>query len=217
MKTLLTLLMLMLTLNLNAQKGNFLAGMEGGANIAANAPYNTLSAQGGLVGEYRFARQWSVVGKIKWNRGDASYHRHADYKTTRHGMGPDFSGMFDGNYFDFDYSSQNIIVPINVKWNFRIYKDFSGYIDNGYYLNFMLSSRYNISKEKDVKNPKVSLGYNAGAGLSYRMKSGNTIYADYHFYPGESLITLQTLVWDTKIRMMSHHISVGYLWLLKQK
>ncbi len=210
MKSLLQFLMFTLALNLNAQKGRLLTGIEAGANIAANPPFNTLSGQGGIVGEYYFAKQWSVVGKIKYHQANIN-KSSGGYSSSSAGMG---FNLFGSPPRDVSYQSQNILIPISIKWNYRIFRNLYGSVDMGPYLNFTLNSKY-TANNVDVHDRKIFIGFNIGAGVHYQLQNGNSLFANYDFYRGTEIALLESFIFNNYARAGNHHFSVGYLWQLK--
>lgn len=99
-------------------KGKWYFGIEIGSNDITSDELNLFknSVQGGLLAEYYFATHWSISGKIKYFKTGVSFYNPDTHSGGWFDLGSDESyGTFKG---------QVISIPIYLKWEFRIFKNF---------------------------------------------------------------------------------------------
>lgn len=195
--------------NLKAQenfKGKYFAGFEAGANMSDNSPYNEVSAQGGVATEYFFTNHWSVSAKIKYHQTNFNYSKNEVITNTSPS-----GGMSDENQKFLNYQSTDLVIPINLKWNIRLFKPIYGSINVGLTANYALSSRYEYSPNVEIKNIKIFVGYNLGFGFHLNLKQ-NILYANYDYFHGASLADKNNFSGKNNIAPVNHHISIGYMW-----
>ena len=144
-------------------EGNLYLGAEIGTNTITTFSNNepNKSFQGGLLAEYYFAKQWSVLGRIKYFKTGVSFINNNNY------------GEFDGAI---------ISIPLNVKWEFRIYKNLKVNLKFGGAYNFETIGNYNFSTNLDTNNPKSFGSINSGIGLNYFISKKTAIYFDIENY-----------------------------------
>ena len=125
-------------------KGYWYFGAEVGTNsILSNEFQNSTDFQFGVSSEYYFAKQWSLFSKIKFYKTQVAYSHQPNILSN--GAKPYNTLLFDGNI---------ISVPLNIKWEFRIVKNFKGYLTTGFAYNVETKSNYEIPNNP---NPDVSM------------------------------------------------------------
>ena len=165
-------------------KGNWYFGAEIGTNKISSFSLGepNTSFQGGVLAEYYFARHWSLSARIKYfETGVSFYDKGADrtngYFFSFEGR-PSSSGIFKGAV---------IAIPLNIKWEYRIAKNFSGNFKGGLALTTETQNDY--SKYSSNLNPSdYQSSYqslNLGYGFNYFINKKIAIYIDFEYYHGE--------------------------------
>ncbi len=119
MKIRFTFLLLLLMINAFAQdnsinvKRKLFFGADIGLDIIETIINNepNKSFQGGLLLEYYFIKEFSISGRIKYYKTGLSFVEQGDY------------GKFDGEILS---------MPIDLKWEFNIYKNLKGNLKSGW-------------------------------------------------------------------------------------
>ena len=158
-------------------KGNWYFGAEIGRNRANSLSLgeDKNSFQGGVLAEYYFAKQWSLSGRIKYFKTGVSFHKS--------GSGGWFGSS--GGYGVFNGAV--IAAPINIKWEFRLYKNLKGYLKLGYAYNIETKSEYgNYSHNLSTDYSKYYGAVNAGYGFNYFINEKMAVYIDFEAYSGAS-------------------------------
>lgn len=185
-------------------KGNFFIGAELGGNIIHHP--NVIHSQFGISGEYYFARKWSISAKIKYHKANLYYY-WPEYKPSC-GFGGFLCGGWDEKLAHFE--SYNIVIPFNMKWDYKIVENLYGYISGGAFLNIETKSYYNVTDNLEFTHHPIYLSMNIGTGLGYQFKNNDAIYIDYNFYRGGDLIKVNTFLGDKYHYPKNTHISIGY-------
>lgn len=153
-------------------KGNFYLGAEIGLNIITSFSQGeqNKSFQGGLLAEYYFAKQWSILGRIKYFETGVSFIK-------------DTSNSFDyANYTYNRFDGAIVSVPIDVKWEYRIFNNFKGNIKQGFAYNYETKSNYDFAPNVDTNNSKSFGSLNFGFGFSYFISKKTAFYVDFETY-----------------------------------
>jgi hypothetical protein len=162
-------------------KGNWYFGAEIGTNkinsFSAGGTKN--SFQAGILSEYYFARHWSLSGRIKYYKTGVSFYKPDTHTGSWFDLGTDERfGNFNGAV---------ISIPLNIKWEFRIYKNLAGNLKLGYAYNIECKSNYgNYSENLKTDYPKQYGGFNSSYGLNYFINKKTALYLDVEFYSGAS-------------------------------
>jgi len=143
--------------------GNWFFGAEVGLNTIASYQFNenNNSVQGGLTAEYYFARHWSLVGRLKYFKTGLSFKNTKGYN------------VFNGAV---------LAIPVTIKWEFRIHKNFSGFAKAGFVLNQEVKSDYNYAGSPNAGYPKSFGSFNSGIGLNYFINKTTAVYVDFETY-----------------------------------
>ena len=143
-------------------KGQWFFGAEIGVNtITSIKPDHTNSLQGGILAEYYFAKHWSVDARLKYFTTGVS--NKFDYK----------KGVFMGAV---------IALPININWDYRIYKNLSGTLKAGISLNQEVKSDYYYPASESTDFSTFYASFNPGFGLNYFISPSTAIYLNYEVY-----------------------------------
>lgn len=144
-------------------KGKWFFGAEIGNNTITSFVSNEKknSIQGGIVSEYYFAKRWSVNAKLKYFKAGMSFNYNSIY------------GRFDGTV---------LTLPVNIKWEYPIFKNLRGNLKLGLALNKELDSNYSYPVGKNIDYPTLYTNLNYGIGLNYFINSITSIFIDYELY-----------------------------------
>lgn len=154
----LILLIVFPSLLFSQTKNKWFLGAEIGVNTIISFD-NKNSFQGGLLAEYYFAKQWSLIGRFKYfNTGTTN---NAD------------TGYFEGTV---------ISLPINLKWEYRIINNFKGNFYTGFALNQEIKSHYYYPPNENTDFSKFFGTFNAGIGFAYFFNEKMAISANYETY-----------------------------------
>lgn len=157
-------------------KGKVFFGIEIGSNKINSYEFNEpkTSFQGGLLAEYYFARHWSVSGRIKYYKIGASFSDDGgsleSLKTTY------TSGRFKG---------ETIMIPLDIKWEFRLYKDLAGFVKLGYALGIETKSEYSYYSPEITENfSNYNHNFFAGYGLTYFINEKDAVFISVEYFIG---------------------------------
>lgn len=208
MKQLLSALAIVLATTISGQterlnnKGKLFVGAELGGNVVHKDNGNVIHPQFGVSGEYYFARKWSFSTKIKLHKAHLYYY-HPEVTGCRF-----LCDNEDEKIANFE--SYNILIPINLKWDYKIAKNLYGYINGGFFINIETKSYRNVTDNVKLNHNPVYASMNMGTGLGYQLKNNNVIYIDYNFYRGGDMIKEDGFGWDSYYYPINSHISIGY-------
>ena len=148
-------------------KGKWFFGVEIGRNYIASYNFNepTKSFQGGLLAEYYFSKKWSVTGRLKYFKIGQS--NGVSYVNSV----PDLK-----NYQRFD--GEVLSVPLNLKWEYKISKKFTGNLKFGIALNQETVSKYYYPNGRHTNFPTFFVDYNFGFGFSYYINDNSAVYIE---------------------------------------
>ena len=153
MKTV-NLLLLVLSINAFSQnhkdkptvdpKGNWYFGFELGTNTILSNDFERPTAfQIGISSEYYFSKHWSLLAKLK------QYETQVAYTST-----PDFLSNGIKPYNTLSFSGKIISIPLNIKFETGLIRNFRGYISWGLAYNIETKSDYYIPT---ISNPDISM------------------------------------------------------------
>ncbi|MBF6642056.1 outer membrane beta-barrel protein [Flavobacterium sp. J49] len=158
-------------------KGKLYFGIEVGSNTISSFEFNepTTSFQGGLLAEYYFARHWSVSGRIKYYKIGASF--------SDDGSSINFSNKTAYNSGRF--MGEAIMIPMDIKWEFRLYKNFAGFLKLGYALSIETKSEYSDYSPAITENfSNYSYSLFAGYGLNYFINDKDAVFISVESFIG---------------------------------
>ena len=161
--------------------GNWYFGVEIGSNTITSYTLGepNKSFQGGILAEYYTGRHWSLTGRIKYFITGLSFYRegYSGGSTIFNLDSPMSYGQFKGAV---------ITLPLNIKWEFRIWKNFSGNLNLGVNYNFETKSEYFYSDNENYSkyNSKQYASLNAGYGFNYFISKKIGVFLNVESYSG---------------------------------
>lgn len=137
-------------------------GGEIGTNTITSFDFGSnKSFQGGVLVEYYTGRNWSLSARIKY------------FKTGVLNKVNSSIGIFNGAV---------ISMPLNIKWEYRVWKNFRGNLKLGVALNKEIKSNYNYPLNESTNYAAFYGTFNPGFGLNYFFSNKTAIYIDYEVY-----------------------------------
>lgn len=159
-------------------KGRWFFGGEIGKNTIESYELgeSEISFQAGLLAEYYFSKQWSVVGKVKYYKIGASF------------TSDNFIIFPNKTTYNFGrFKGQSLSIPISLKWEFKIYRNFRGYLKMGSGINIETKSEYrDYSPEITDDFKSYYMNLNLGYGLTYFLNKKDALYLDAEIIAGGS-------------------------------
>jgi hypothetical protein len=164
--------------------GQWYFGMEIGSNKVSSFMESDSKSyfpiQAGIGAEYYFSRHWSLSSRIKYYETGVSFYKPG------YNSGSGFLNLDSDPYYGTFYGAV-VSIPIDIKWEFRIYKNLGGSIKIGPAYNFETKSiYYNYSPNLTTDYPKQYLGTNSGFGLNYFINKKLALYFDLEYFSGAS-------------------------------
>ena len=192
-------------------KENWYYGIESGLNIKTSLELGEpkTSFQGGILAEYYFARHWSLSGKIKYFDTGVSFYQPDTHTGGWLDLGSDeYRGLFKGS---------TIAVPISLKWEFRVFRNFGASLKLGYMHSFETKSNYvNYSDNLKTNYPKEYGSSVAGFGFNYFLNKKTAVYIDVENYLGGRKAKIPTFIFDNDKFVMNRLISLGVKYSFKK-
>jgi hypothetical protein len=159
-------------------KGKWFFGGELGRNTIRSYELgeSANSFQAGLLAEYYFSKQWSVVGRIKYFKIGASFNIN------------DFIIFPNKTRYNFGrFNGESLTIPVNLKWEFKIYRNFRGYLKFGSGISIETKSEYKDYVPEITENFKsYYFNLNLGYGLTYFVNKNSALYLDAEVFAGGS-------------------------------
>lgn len=143
-----------------------------------NGP-TTKSFQGGVLAEYYFARHWSLSGRIKYYETGVSFYKPDTHSGGWFDLGTDeYYGNFDGAV---------ITLPVNIKWEFRVYRNLAASMKLGTAYNYEVKSEYKaFSEGAKTDYSRHYASFNAGYGVNYFINKNFAAFIDIEAFIGQS-------------------------------
>lgn len=165
-------------------KGKWYYGIEIGNNdVSSLMESNSKSYfpfQAGIGAEYYFSRHWSLSSRIKLYETGVSFYKPG------HSSSGGFLNLDSDPYYGTFYGAV-VSIPIDIKWEFRIYKNLGGSLKIGPTYNFETKSLYyNYSPNLSPDYPKQYAGFNSGFGLNYFINKKVSLFIDVESFSGAS-------------------------------
>ena len=182
--------------------GKFYFGAEASINVINDydGEEDDISIQGGALAEYYISKQWSFQARLKYFKTGLSFYRPDTHSGSWFDLGHDESyGKFRGAV---------IAIPVNIKWEFRIYKNFLFNIKTGVAYNFETKSEYNYSTNLTTEYPKSFATFYFGSGFNYFLNEKLAIYVDQESFVGGEKGTNGGLILPQKY--FSHNFLVNF-------
>lgn len=157
----------------DSPKGKFFFGVEMGTNNPASLrKSHTVNFQGGLLAEYYIAKHWIVNARLKY------FQTALDFDMPRPSNGP----LLIATYNRFDGAV--ISMPVNIKWEFRIFKGLHANLKLGAALNYEVKSDYSYDADLSTDYPRLFASLNYGLGFSYHISPRLHIFLNVEDYRG---------------------------------
>ena len=165
-------------------KGKWYFGIEIGNNkvssLMESNSKNYFPLQGGIGVEYYFSRHWSLSSRIKYYETGVSFFKPG------HSSSGGFLNLDSDPYYG-TFNGAVVSLPIDIKWEFRIYKNLGGSLKIGPTYNFETKSTYyNYSPNLITDYPKQYAGINSGYGLNFFLNKKLALYLDFEYFTGSS-------------------------------
>jgi hypothetical protein len=158
-------------------KNNWYFGVELGRNeIKSNDFIDNSTINIGVSAEYYFHKYWSIQSKIQFYKTEVAYSTQSTFLSN--GTKPYQTLFFDGTI---------VSIPITAKWEFKINKNFRGFLNFGTAYNIETESNYVIP---NVANPNLAyfptnyFSLNLGWGLNYNISKKAALYLSYTINSG---------------------------------
>ena len=188
--------------------GNWYFGAEIGPNAITSYSFNESdkSLQGGILAEFYTGRHWSLTTRIKYFKTGLSYFNQ--------GSGSGFLsssssfGQFEGAVFT---------IPLNVKWEFRIWKNLSGNLNFGLNYNYETDNKYYYSNADNYnKYSATEYGsYNSGFGFNYFINKKRAVFLNIESYIGGTRGQTGGFVFSKPIYNTNTLVNFGYKYNFK--
>ena len=184
--------------------GKWFFGAEMGLNTITSFRLGepNKSFQGGILAEYYTGRHWSLSGRIKYFETGVSFYKANTHSGSWFDLGSDeYSGVFKGAV---------ISIPLTIKWEFRIFKNFGGSLKLGYVHSFETKSNYyNYSENLKTDYPKDYGSSISGLGFNYFLSKKTAIYIDFETCFGGRKAKIPALIFDNDQYVMNNIINIG--------
>jgi len=169
-------------------KGKWYFGAELGLNKVTSFGFDEgkYSVSCGGIAEYYFAKQWSIQAKVKYMKTGVSYLKKTVY-------GWDWDWWKNAPLADSDYGIYNrfdahtIAIPLDIKWEFRLYENLHASLKLGTALNIETQSTYHYNAT-DSESSSVFVNLNLGYGVNYYISESYSLGVDMETFTlgGES-------------------------------
>ena len=170
-------------------KGNLYFGANIGLNnigqststIVIETNYNKKSFQIGAFAEYYFAKQWSITSKMSYFETGLDYFYY--YPGTN---GYFFSSPSKTNFANF--SGEVLTTSLQMKWEFRLVKNFKGYLKLGvaYYVETKSDYQNYINDQNNENYPSNYGSWVSGYGFTYFLNQKYALFIESEFHMGTS-------------------------------
>ena len=143
---------------LSSLKQKWFFGLEFGTNriISFQGEPRTESFQIGLLTEYYLSNQWIITGRVKYFKTGLSFKNNKN--------------RFEGKV---------ISIPINFKWEFKIFNNLKGNLNFGLALNQEVERKYSYP---NTDFSSLFTNFNTGIGFSYFISKRMAVYTNIEVY-----------------------------------
>lgn len=180
-------------------KGHWYLGAEAGFNEITTFYLGepAQSFQAGILAEYYTGKSWSLYFRLKQFKTGLSFYEGGS------GWSISSKGVFNGTV---------ICLPINAKWEYRIFKNFRGYLKTGLAYNYETQSDYNFSSNLGGGGnySRHFMSLTRGLGFSYFLNKKAAIYIDIESYVfGGQKVSFQTFLFPKNYYTENNHLNFG--------
>ena len=143
-------------------KHKWYLGLEFGLNgiQSYNFDENKKSYQLGVTSEYYISKNWSFNARFKYFETGLSFRNNGYH-------------VFDGAV---------ISVPLNMKWEFKIYRNLRINFMSGFALNQEIKSNYSYPNKPNANYSNFYVNLNSGFGFNYYLNKKAAIFLNYEVY-----------------------------------
>jgi len=177
-------------------KGNLYFGANIGLNnigesttfILSETNYTKKAFQGGIFAEYYFAKQWSLTSKISYFETGLNYYYHSPGTSGSSGFGGFFNYGSASSTSSANFSGQVLASSLQIKWEFRLIKDFKGYlkVGVGYYIETHSNYKNYFGDVNNGNYPTTYAGGISGIGFTYFLNDKYSIFAETEYHAGST-------------------------------
>jgi hypothetical protein len=181
-------------------KGRWYFGLEIGKNeiTSFNNGEGNISLSIGAMSEYYFDKHWSIQARMKYIKTGVSFEKKPDndwnfgwIKSNQANQDVSYNPYY--NRFD----GQTLVFPIDLKWEFRIHKNFRGNFKLGPAANIELKSTYQYANADYTRNKPMYVNMNFGYGVNYYISKKLAVALDYEsFFWGDSKGSTPGFLWN---------------------
>ena len=196
-------------------KGNLYFGAEIGSNkISSLENENKNSVTAGLLAEYYFARHWSLSSGLKYYDIGVSY-----YIPEIKSIGNPWIYVSSGSPEQFgNFKGSAISIPMQIKWEFRVYHDFGASFKLGTAYTIETKSQYgNYSSEKGIDFSKKYFSTIIGYGFNYFINKNSAIYVSSEKFSGSNKSAVSNSNSNLSKFTTNQLTSIGYKYTFKTK
>lgn len=191
--------------------GKWFFGVEIGPNTITSYSLgeSNKSLQGGILAEFYTGRHWSLTGRVKYFKTGLSIFSPNTHTGGWFDLGHDESlSQFEGKV---------ITMPLNIKWEFRIWKNFSGNLNLGINYNFETERKYYYSNEDNYSkyNSKEYSSYNSGFGFNYFISNKMAVFVNVESYIGGVRGKTDSFLFISPIYNTNTLLNFGYKYSFK--
>ncbi len=185
-------------------KGKWFFGAEIGSNRIRNYTIkeDEVSFQGGFLAEYYFKKNWSLSSKLKYLKTGVSFYQP---EFICGGMG--FFSCTSREEYSGTFRANTIVIPLFIKWEFRILKNFKGHLKYGISFNHDTESQYtNYTSNVSTDYPKTFFSQASGLGFNYFINNNASIHIDIEGYLGQN----RAKEYRATTKNINHIVNIGY-------
>ncbi|MEI7509489.1 MAG: outer membrane beta-barrel protein [Flavobacterium sp.] len=178
-------------------KGKWYFGAEIGLNAITSFDYNegNTSISIGGISEYYFDKHWSVQARIKYMKTGVSFINQPE-NSWNFGWIKTTQGVSDSPVYN-RFDGQAFVIPIDLKWEFRIKKNWHGSIKTGPSLTMETKSDYAYANVDYSTFAKTFVTMNFGYGLNYYITKKYCLGLDFEYYfLGDSKGSTYGFLWN---------------------
>ena len=193
-------------------EGKWFFGVEMGTNTITSFGLDepNKSLQAGILAEFYTGRHWSLTGRIKYFKTGLS-----DFKSSSGNSG--FLGFGSESRMIY-FEGKVLTIPINIKWEFRIWKNLGGNLNFGVNYNFETKSNYFSTNIDDYNrySDKQYFSYNSGFGLNYFINNKYAVFANFEGYVGGKKGQTNSFLFDVPIKNTNTFVNFGLKYNFKK-
>lgn len=187
-------------------------GAEIGTNTITSIENSNKSFQGGVLAEFYTGRHWSLTGRIKYFNTGLAYFKKG------YSSGSGFLS-FGSDASTSTFSGIVVTIPVNIKWEFRIHKNFSGNLNLGVNYNLETESNYYYSNEENYQkySSKEYFSHNFGYGINYFVSKKMGVFINVESYIGGTRGNTESFIFSSPIYNTNTLVNFGVKYNFKKE